>query len=233
MREQAKEEEEDKDMPFIRANPKAAGPAPGLVSEVQQAMDQAVPFLQQNQKEWMNEDLLKTIAENPFLAKCMAQPQFMQAVGEFQRDPAGAKKKYADSPDMMRFFKEFFGIMGAHFTNLADKKDATNDGGKKQQSSSSQSSTSSVFSSSSMMTPTTTTTTTTTSKEQAEVNRVLQNPEVVAALQDPGVKRLLEALRAQQHPAAAQAMTAQAMRDPSMRAKLAVLFQNGLLGVSQ
>ena len=40
------------------------------------------------------------------------------------QDPAAAKKKYEGSPQVMKFFTDFCGIMGEHLTGLQDQKDA-------------------------------------------------------------------------------------------------------------
>merc|ERR1712179_672997 len=55
--------------------------------------------------------------------KGMANPHFMQAITEFQTNPSQAAEKYKDNQAVQHFMKEFTGIMGSHFTNIADQKD--------------------------------------------------------------------------------------------------------------
>lgn len=53
---------------------------------------------------------------------------------------------------------------------------------------------------------------------------------VVATLQDPDVKRLLQELK--EHPERAHMVTARAASSPTMRAKIEILYKNGLLGIA-
>ena len=46
----------------------------------------------------------------------------MAAFAEFQTNPQEAARKYGDNPEMKEFIQEFSGMMGNHFTSLADKQ---------------------------------------------------------------------------------------------------------------
>lgn len=93
---QSKPEKKEDDIPFIRASNSGHNTAkPGLLSEVQEAMDKAVPFLQQTQGEWMNEELLKKIASSPFLAKSM-QGALGACRAVLQPDPRVSPRSEAD-----------------------------------------------------------------------------------------------------------------------------------------
>ncbi|WAR08075.1 hypothetical protein MAR_018033 [Mya arenaria] len=47
--------------------------------------------------------------------------KFVQAIGEFQRDPKTAMTKYGNNPEVQEFFQDFCGLMGDHFNKLGDK----------------------------------------------------------------------------------------------------------------
>ena len=47
----------------------------------------------------------------------------MAAFQEFQTNPQEAAKKYGNNTEMKEFIQEFSGLMGNHFTGLAEKQD--------------------------------------------------------------------------------------------------------------
>jgi hypothetical protein len=68
--------------------PKQPGSQPGMFDEVQAEMKKTGGFLQQKQDEWCTPELLAKLEQKPELMKMMGHPQFMRAIGEFQKDPA-------------------------------------------------------------------------------------------------------------------------------------------------
>ena len=72
--------------------------------------------------DWLNDELLKGIMSNDKINRKLNNPQFMAAFGEFQTNPQEAARKYGDNPEMKEFIQEFSGMMGNHFTSLADKQ---------------------------------------------------------------------------------------------------------------
>ncbi|EGD77844.1 hypothetical protein PTSG_12893 [Salpingoeca rosetta] len=107
----------------IRPKASAKDTPVGVLPEVQESLREATPFLERTKDQWLNADLLKRFQSNPFLLQCLSDPSFVEALSDFQKDPAAAKKKYANNDKVLRFFKEYFKVMGAHFTELGDKED--------------------------------------------------------------------------------------------------------------
>lgn len=108
----------------LKANPQAK--IDGLkLDEVQAKMSEANQFLSDNSNEWLNEDFLKKIQSNNKINNKLNNPQFMAAFAEFQTNPQAAARKYGDNPEMKEFIQEFSGLMGNHFTNLADKQSSS------------------------------------------------------------------------------------------------------------
>ena len=62
--------------------------------------------------DWVTDDLLTQIQQNETLSKRMTDPTFVQAIGEFQKDPKAASEKYQNNPEMQKFFTDFCNIMG-------------------------------------------------------------------------------------------------------------------------
>lgn len=91
--------------------------------EVQEAM-QYTNMMQKGNiyLEWLNEDLLQRLTQNPKLAQGMTNPRLMHAVDELRQNPGLAKSKYANDAEVQEFFVEFSKLMAGHFGNLAEKK---------------------------------------------------------------------------------------------------------------
>eukprot|EP00049_Salpingoeca_infusionum_P023238 m.11054 g.11054 ORF g.11054 m.11054 type:complete len:308 (+) comp5663_c0_seq1:1663-2586(+) len=100
--------------------PKNPQMQPGTLPEVQEAMQSAQSFMEQTKDQWLNADLLAKFASSPVLAKGLADPEFVQALGEFQTNPSAAKAKYSSNPRVTEFFMEYFRVMGDHFTKMGD-----------------------------------------------------------------------------------------------------------------
>lgn len=69
--------------------------------------------------EWLNQELLMKIAQNPNLMKCFMDPRFSVVIQEMQRNPQECIKKYGNNPEFATFIKEFSLLMGDHFNKLA------------------------------------------------------------------------------------------------------------------
>ena len=74
--------------------------------------------------DWLSDDLLRGIQTNEKINSKLNNPQFMAAFSEFQTNPQAAAKKYGDNAEMKEFIQEFSGLMGNHFTSLAEKQEA-------------------------------------------------------------------------------------------------------------
>ena len=62
--------------------------------------------------EWITPDILQQIQGNELLSQRLSDPQFMQAIAEFQTNPTGAMQKYQNNKEIMSFLQSFCGIMG-------------------------------------------------------------------------------------------------------------------------
>ena len=89
------------------------------LDEVQRAMKAA----NAKQSEWMNDDFMSRFSKNPRLMKGFQDPRCQKAMEEMQSDPKGASAKYANDPEIKEFLREFMGLMGDQFGNLADEQD--------------------------------------------------------------------------------------------------------------
>lgn len=103
--------------------PKNSQENPLIFPEVQEAMQYTNMMQNGNiHLEWLNDDLLKQLTENPKLAQGMTNPRLMNAVDELKKNPNLAKTKYAYDPEVQEFFVEFSKLMAGHFGTLAEKK---------------------------------------------------------------------------------------------------------------
>lgn len=206
--------DDDDDVEVI--SPKDPTARPGQLPEIAAKMKEANDYMQENQKDWCTPELLNKLAKNPEMMEMMGKPQFMAAIGEFQKDPAAAKKKYEGSPQVMKFFTDFCGIMGEHLTGLQDTKDAQakktggggGDAGVDRQ----------------MITPAAK------SEEDVQIEAILAKPEVQEALQDPRVMNIMKVLR--ENPEKGKHLLHESMRDPTLLKRIQVLVQNKLLGLA-
>ena len=75
--------------------------------------------LANNKQQWLNQELLMKIAQNPNLMRCFMDPRFSTVIQELQINPQECLKKYGNNPEFSTFIKEFSALMGDHFNNLA------------------------------------------------------------------------------------------------------------------
>ena len=62
--------------------------------------------------DWVTDDLLKKIDQNPRLLRQLSDPRISQAMAKFQRNPQLAMQEYQDNPEIQQFFKDFCAILG-------------------------------------------------------------------------------------------------------------------------
>ena len=82
--------------------------------------------LANNKQQWLNQELLMKIAQNPNLMRCFMDPRFSTVIQELQTNPQECLKKYGNNPEFSNFIKEFSALMGDHFNNLAKNPMAGN-----------------------------------------------------------------------------------------------------------
>lgn len=82
--------------------------------------------LANNKQQWLNQELLMKIAQNPNLMRCFMDPRFSTVIQELQTNPQECLKKYGNNPEFSNFIKEFSSLMGDHFNNLAKNPMAGN-----------------------------------------------------------------------------------------------------------
>ena len=75
--------------------------------------------LANNKQQWLNQELLMKIAQNPKLMRCFMDPRFSTVIQELQTNPQECLKKYGNNPEFSNFIKDFSALMGDHFNNLA------------------------------------------------------------------------------------------------------------------
>ena len=75
--------------------------------------------LANNKQQWLNQELLMKIAQNPNLMRCFMDPRFSTVIQELQTNPQECLKKYGNNPEFSNFIKDFSALMGDHFNNLA------------------------------------------------------------------------------------------------------------------
>ena len=75
--------------------------------------------LANNKQQWLNQELLMKIAQNPNLMRCFMDTRFSTVIQELQTNPQECLKKYGNNPEFSNFIKDFSALMGDHFNNLA------------------------------------------------------------------------------------------------------------------
>ena len=110
------------DIALIESDPSKEG-ASFQMEEMKRAVDDSmqqatVPLLPEN---WMTEELLSKVENNPLLAGAFKHPDFSQVLTRFTQNPTQALKDYGDTPEFREFFQEMCSTLGQHFTGLADE----------------------------------------------------------------------------------------------------------------
>lgn len=182
------------------------------IPEVQEAMKSNIPSLEN--KEWITDDLLKKIEANPSLAKLLMDPKFTAALSQVQADPVKAMAMLSSNPEMQKALQEFSGILGEHFTSLGHSEQistAPRNIGLTEHRTPTQPGPMSL---------------TPSPEDEAKMQELLSDPEVMKALQDHQIQKLLTLMKT--NPDAAQLEVKNATADT--RAKIQKLVEVGLLG---
>jgi hypothetical protein len=115
----------DTNIPFIKANPQAVN-NPFLLPEVQQNILEQVPAMERTltnqQKEWLTPEFLQKVAKDPYLIAGMQNPKYMEAINALSKDPKAATK-YRNDPGIQDFITRFMGVMGEHFQKLGETQE--------------------------------------------------------------------------------------------------------------
>lgn len=201
-------------IPTIAPNPFAKSNL--QFDEVQKAMDVA---------DWKTPEFYKAMTHRPEIMKGFNDPELMNAVGEFSRDPHAAMEKYKDREDVRQFMMSFSDLMGRQFQKLSeDQKKFNNE--------------TLVPSTENDLKPHSTKNLSGAKIEELDINgntihttisdgaiNIHPDPKVREALNCPKVRHVLDALRSGQpiefHSVARSA--------PDVAMKLQILIQSGLL----
>lgn len=166
--------------------------------------------------EWITDDLLKKIEANPSLAKLLMDPKFTAALSQVQADPVKAMAMLSSNPEMQKALQEFSGILGDHFSLLGHSEQIStaprNIGLTEHRTPTQHGPVSSTPS----------------PEDEAKMQELLSDPEVMKALQDHQIQKLLTLMKT--NPDAAQLELKNATADT--KAKIQKLVEVGLLGFS-
>lgn len=83
--------------------------------EVQKAMRS---INQLDPKEWINERFYEKLARNPKLVQALQNPAFSTVISELQQNPGAAVLKYQKDPAMSTILREFLEFLGNHFEEI-------------------------------------------------------------------------------------------------------------------
>lgn len=67
----------------------------------------------------MDNNFLDNISKNEKISKLFSNPEYMQAIDMFQKNPQQAMMKYGGNKELMECFQEFCQMMGMKFTELS------------------------------------------------------------------------------------------------------------------
>ncbi|GLD98081.1 hypothetical protein PINS_up006778 [Pythium insidiosum] len=185
--------------------------------EVQEAMQ---GLEQLNPNEWMNDAFFEKLSKHPRLLHALKNPHFMSAINDLQRDPKAAILKHGKDPAVSAMLKDFMEFMGSHFEELG--KAAEKDEKKVSEDSQQPLPPPPIVDLDAVRrqaieemprAP----------AEEEQVQRILRNPELLAALSDASLMERVR--RCQEDPSELQRLT----RDPSMASKLRLLVDAGLI----
>ncbi|XP_026691625.2 uncharacterized protein LOC101242455 [Ciona intestinalis] len=176
-----------------------------VFDDVQNAMKETGNKLLDD-KTWITEDLLKSIESNDDLLKQLSDPKFNQAIQWMQKDPKGAMEYYKDDAQVQLFFKQFYKILGQHFTELADIPDKGNGA------------TSSNKADTQM-----------TEQDKNEMDRILSDPEIKSILMKPDIQNLFTLLKTEPDKVQQLLQTC----EPRMRSDIQKLVEARLLDFQQ
>ena len=187
----------------IEFKTKEDAPARGVLPEVQKAMQESAP-------EWANDDLAKKMQSDPVLSKAMRDPRFASALNRIAKDPQVAMQEMARDPALKNIMGAFAKVMGEHFTALGEAQEAETAKSTK----------------SKQETPLIQIQTAEEAEMDRNVNKVLENAQVRAILQDPETRGVLQKCG---EPGA----LARFMNDPKWGPRLRILADMGLVRIEK
>ncbi|XP_074658463.1 uncharacterized protein LOC141911359 [Tubulanus polymorphus] len=202
---------EKDNIPFIKAKQETKE-SKYEMPEVQAAMQASQGLL--SNKEWITDNLLESVEKNPLLCSQITDPKISEAMNEFQTNPQEAMWKYRNDEEVQKFFKEFCGLLGNHFTGLSESQAQSTVSSSMQRDGTADIQ---VRSSTNPNQPT--------QKDEDKMNEILSKPEVKEVLADPEIQQLFKLLR--EDPTEAQRILHQ--KKPSIQSKIQVLVREGLL----
>ena len=71
--------------------------------------------------DWVTDDLFKKLEGRPDLLKKLSDPRYSQALNLFRTNPEEGLKLIQGNEELQSFIKDFCGILGEHFTLMAEK----------------------------------------------------------------------------------------------------------------
>ncbi|KAF0696076.1 Aste57867_13157 [Aphanomyces stellatus] len=169
----ANQDEEDA-IPTIRRNPANASLR---LPDVQAAMAEM-----QNLKpdDWMTPAFFEKVAQNPKLCQALKNPRFTAAIQEMATNPTAAIEKYQKDADFGVMFQDFLQFLGHHFEQLAEDEKSLPPPRSMEDIQRHALETMSR-----------------TPNEEAQVQRILRDPELQAILGDPAMRDVLETCQSQ------------------------------------
>ena len=135
------------------------------IEEVQDAMSEtAMNTLKKG--EWVNNDLMEKIRENPTLLRTFSDPRFKHLAERLQSNPKAVIQEAQRNPELKEFLNALMSVLGSHFKQMGQ-------------------SASTKQTSSSPSVPIQ-------QQQDPEVKRVLDDPKLRALLMDPKMKEVLQ-----------------------------------------
>lgn len=85
-----------------------------VLSEVQETRKDTNPLA--------SPDLEETVTSNPRLWRALQDPKFISALHIIQTDPSKAKAIFKENPELISVLQEFSGVLGLHYSKLAESQ---------------------------------------------------------------------------------------------------------------
>lgn len=172
--------------------------------------------------EWLTPELLDKISQRPRLAAMLMNPRFAQAMQLMSTSPQEAKALFASSPEAQETFSQLSTLLAEHFTTMgkaADARAAAADADRRKvadgplaQEALRKAAAGVGIAATTKPSP----------AEKADVERVLEQPELRELLMDPGMQRVLQECEQPSN-------LAQYMRHPEFGPKLQLMARAGLV----
>ena len=78
-------------------------------------------YLNNTRNQWMDNNFLDQVSNNQKISKLFSNPEYMQAMDLFQKNPQQAMIKYGGNKELMDCFQEFCKMMGMRFTEMSQE----------------------------------------------------------------------------------------------------------------